>query len=317
MGVTTALVTQQPLTPTLRILGVVTPRPDGYAELSAPGPTRVTHVYVTVGTPVTIGTPLIAFDRAAFEATTHSAEVALTAARAAYERATRLATLGILPRKAVDQAATDLAQTNAAAVAARRTSTLALMRSPLHGVVTQMTAVQGAAVDAPTVLVAVADPSKLDVILSISPTDAATIHRGAAVVFRASDGADTTVIGRGHVSGIGVMLDSTTRTVPVHVTIDHTAHPLRIGETVTSDVTTRTIAHAVTVPQAALVPSGDRMMVFVVDHGIAHAREVTVGARADSVVQILAGLSPGQTVVAGGAFGAQDGSTIIVTPSHR
>ena len=73
-------------------------------------------------------------------------------------------------------------------------------------------------------------------------------------------------------------------------------------------------AGAVTVPVAALVPSGDGFQVFVVDSGgIAHVRAVTVGARSESLAEILTGLTAGETVVTTGAYGIEDGTKIVRT----
>ena len=67
-----------------------------------------------------------------------------------------------------------------------------------------------------------------------------------------------------------------------------------------------------TVPVSALVPSGDRFQVFVVDSGgTAHTRAVTVGARNASLAEILEGLSAGETVVTTGAYGIEDGTKIV------
>lgn len=315
-GVATTVVRQQTVTAELRALGTVTPRPNHYAELSAPGATRVQHVYVAVGDAVVQGAPLIAFDAAPFDAAAQSADVAQSAAQAAYDRASRLAGQGILPRKAVEQAAADLAQAKATAITAHRASAQAVLRAPIRGVVTKMNAVQGAAVDAPTILVAVADPTAFDVVLALSPDDAATVQVGATVTFYGGDETNAAPIGRGRVSGVGVMLDSSTRTIPVRVRVEESRRPFRAGETITSRVATTTIPGAVTVPQSALVPSGDRMTVFVVDRGIAHAHPVTVGIRADSVAQIVSGLAVGQTIVTSGAFGVQEGSRILTPSAH-
>ena len=69
---------------------------------------------------------------------------------------------------------------------------------------------------------------------------------------------------------------------------------------------------AVTVPVAALVPAGEGFQVFVVDSaGIAHARPVTVGARNESLAEIVAGVAAGETVVTAGAYGVEDGAKIV------
>jgi len=71
------------------------------------------------------------------------------------------------------------------------------------------------------------------------------------------------------------------------------------------------------VPVEALVPAGEGFQVFVVDSaGIAHARPVGVGGRNESLVEIVTGLAPGETVVTTGAYGVEDGAR-IVRPAPR
>src|SRR6266404_5691024 len=79
------------------------------------------------------------------------------------------------------------------------------------------------------------------------------------------------------VTAIGIV---TPRAVAVRARISRPVRPLRIGESIFGRLVTADHARAVTVPVSALVPSGDRFQVFVVDSGgIAHTRAVTVGAR--------------------------------------
>src|SRR5206468_266311 len=126
---------------------------------------------------------LVEFERAPFDAAAQSAAAALQAAQRSYTRAARLVQAGILPQKDSDQAATELAQAQAAAVTARRAQQLATLRAPLAGVVTRMTAVLGAAVDANQSLVQVADPASLDVVFNVSAAEAAEIRAGDSVAF--------------------------------------------------------------------------------------------------------------------------------------
>jgi len=61
------------------------------------------------------------------------------------------------------------------------------------------------------------------------------------------------------------------------------------------------------VPKASLVPIGDGYQLFVIAHDTAHVVAVTLGFRGDSLVQILTGLTAGDTVVTVGAYGLEDG----------
>jgi len=313
-AVGTAVATLQPFPQVVSAIGTVAPRPARFAELSAPGPTRVARIFVTPGQRVAEGDSLVEFERAPFDAAARSAETALSSAERAYARAVRLVQAGILPQKDSDQAAADVAQAQVAAVTARRAQQLATLHAPLAGVVTRMTAVLGAAVDASQPLVQVADVAALDAVFNVSPAQAAQIHRGDSVHLTAAEGEAGEAVGQGSVTAVGAAVDSSSRAVAVRAHIGRPARPLRIGESVFGRVVTAVHARAVTVPVAALVPSGDGFQVFVVDsEGIAHVRAVTVGARSQSLAEILAGLTAGETVVTTGAYGIEDGTKIVRT----
>ena len=129
-------------------------------------------------------------------------------------------------------------------------------------------------------------------------------------------------LGTGVVASVGVAVDTGSRAVPVRVTVTSPRRALRLGESVYGVVAAGTRPGAVVVPAEALVP-GDApgtFRVFVVDrNGIAHARDVSVGGRTESEVEITQGLTGGETVVTQGAFGVQDSARVrlpaAVTPA--
>lgn len=310
--VQTALVRTASFSPTIRAVGTVVPGPSGYAELSAPAPSRVSRVLVTAGQSVRTGEVLVELDATTLQSAASAAGAARDAARQTYDRAVRLAQEGILPRKAVEQAASDLAQANAAAVGARRTYGLATLRSPISGIVTKMNAVTGASVDPAQLLVAVADPRTLQVALQLSPADAAGVRRGAIVTLFDNDTPSAIAVGNGRVVTVGAAIDSATRTVPVRVGISSSVRPVRLGETLVGRISLGASAGALSIPSAALVPDSTGFVVYVVSNGVAHATPVEVGARGDSLVQITRGLTAGQTVVTTGAYGLEDSSKVTV-----
>ena len=315
-GVRTTLVTREPFAVTVNAIGTVSARPDRYAALAAPGPTRVSRIFVVAGQRVAKGDSLIEFEHGPFDAAAQSAAAALAGAERSAARAARLAQAGIIPQKDADQAATDLAAARSAAVTARRAQELATLRAPLAGVVTRMTAVMGSSVDAGQTLVEVADPAALDILFNVSPAEAGRIRAGDTLTLSGGESASGDALGTGTIVSVGVMVDSATRAVAVRARVARaTARALRIGESVFGRVITGVHANAITVPVEALVPQGDEFQVFVVDSaGIAHARPVTVGGRSDRKAEILDGLAPGERVVTTGAYGVTDSAKIGTTP---
>lgn len=291
---------------------MVTQRPGHFAAMAAPAPTRVARVFVTLGQSVHAGDTLVQFEQQSFDAALQSAQAALDNARQAYDRAQRLVQQGIAARKDVEAAAAVLAQARAAEVAAQRDQQLSTLRSPIDGVVTVMNAVLGASADMNTMLVKVTDPRALDVMLQLTADQAAEVRPGQTVAVTAGQSLTGASLGTGRVANVGAELDSATGTVPVRIVVARPVRPLRVGETVMGSIVVGTHPGALAVPSDALVPEGEGYHVFVVDSsGIAHARPVTVGARAGRYVEILKGLSAGETVVAYGAFGVTDSAKIV------
>jgi membrane fusion protein, multidrug efflux system len=298
-------------TETVTAIGTVMPRPGHYAELSAPAPTRVAHIFVAAGDVVHEGDPLVEFERAPFDAAAQSAQTSLSNAERAAQRAERLAQAGIMARKDADQAEADLAQAKANAVTAERAQQLATLRSPITGTVTRMSAILGASADASQPVVAVADPAALDIVFSLSPDDGALVRPNSAIVLTSGRTAQGESLGQGQVASIGATVDSSSRGVLVRARLAHPVRALRIGETVFGRIAVAVHPQAVVIPVQALVPDGDGLKVFVVESGHGLARKVSVGGRNESDAEITDGLKAGEVVVTVGAYGMEDSAKVI------
>lgn len=312
VGVQTIVVSAGPFTETLGAIGTVIPRPGHVAALAAPQPARISRVYVSAGQHVTQGEPLVELDQTPFRAATEAAEATLSAAERANERQQRLATEGIVPRKDADQAAADAAKARADASNARRAEQLSVIRAPIGGIVTRMTAVLGATADVAQPLVEVADQAALDILLNVTPNDASRIRPGARVTLAAGQNGAGDALGIGSVVDVGGTVDTASRSVSIRVRAPTTRRPLRIAETVYGQIAVAVNPRAITVPLEALVPDGEDFKVFVVDAaGTAHERRVSVGGRTDKVAEITQGLTSGERVVTYGAYGVSDSAKVV------
>ena len=307
----TIIVKRQAFTETFGAIGNVVGRAGHVATLSAPSAGRVGQVLVSAGQAVQQGQSLVELDQAPFQTALQAAEAAFVAAQKANDRQQRLANEGIVPRKDAETAAADLAKTRADVVVAQRAVQLSVLRSPISGVVTKMTATLGASVDPAQALVEISDPRTLDVLLNVTPTDAARVRRGAKVTLSAGAAAAGEPLGVGTVADVAVTVDSMARGVAVRVQAPTTRRPLRIGETVFGAIAVATRANAIVIPNEALVPEGEEFKVFVVDaNWIAHDRDVKVGAKSEKGVEITEGLKAGERIVTYGAYGVSDSAKV-------
>jgi RND family efflux transporter MFP subunit len=297
---------------TVDAVGVVSPRIGHVASLAAPAPTRVVKVFVAAGARVNVGEPLVEFEQGPFEQAVRSADAALATAQKAAERAQRLADAGVSARREAEVAASELAAAQANAAAAHLARERATLRAPIAGVVTRISAVLGANADVSQPLVEVADPSSLDVALTLSPADAVRVHPGQNAALQ--EGADATgaPIASGRVRDVSASVDTSSRGVLARIEVSSGAAALRIGQTVFGRIIVAEHSNAVVVPIESLVPTGEGFKVFVVDDkGIAMSRDVKVGGRSEKGAWISDGLKAGERVVTKGAYGMDDSAKVV------
>lgn len=311
----TMVLTPQPFETTIEAVGTVVSRLGHSAAIAAPVSVRITRVLVVAGQRVRTGETLIELDRTEIDAAVRSADAAVVASDAAAVRAERLVAAGILPRRDAEVANVEAARAREEAASARRTADLARIRAPFDGVVTRVSAAQGATADPGIPLVELADPSAIDILFAVTTANAGSLRLGQHVVLLGATPDDS--LGVGTITDIGGVVDSLNRSVSVRASASGARRPLRIGETLTGHVTIGSTMKALVVPVAALVPSGEGFHVFVVDSaGMAHLREVTVDGQHDGLARISDGLVAGERIVTTGAYGLDD-SVMVAAPGAK
>jgi membrane fusion protein, multidrug efflux system len=296
---------------TVTTFGTVSARPGSMARVAAPGESFVTKIYVGPGDQVAAGAALVDLDKSVWSEQALEAEAALSTAQEAEARARRLVDGGILPRAQLEAATADLARARAVVADTHRTLERATLRSPISGVVTAVSAAVSQPVAANDVLVEVVDNTGLEAVVQLAPADAARIMPGAVVAVRGGLDPSAPTLAEGTVKGVSSAVDPTTGTVSVRCVLTSVGAALRPGQTVSARITVERRASAVVIPRTALVPVTQGTIVFVVDsESVAHSTPVQVGGQTTDSVQVLSGLSGGERVVTGGAYGVVDGSHV-------
>jgi len=153
-----------------------------------------------------------------------------------------------------------------------------LLRAPRSGEVTEKMVIEGQAVKAGDNLFQIADARVLWVDVAIFEQDAAAVRVGTPATITVDALPGRTF--RGSVTFIYPQLDEKTRTLTARVAVEN-------GD----------------VPLEAVLPTGTKDLVFVNrGDGRFVPREVRVGLRGDSLVEIVEGLKPGDEVVASATF---------------
>jgi Cu(I)/Ag(I) efflux system membrane fusion protein len=171
--------------------------------------------------------------------------------------------------------------------------------SPARGVVLTRGVTEGTAVDPSTALLTIADMSRVWILAEVPETSIPDVRSGARTIV------DIAASGRGpfavRAEFIHPTLTEGTRTLRVRLPADNPGGHLRPGMygTATFQTSGRTV---LTVPREAVVDTGTRQHVFVVDGDRFEPRAVRLGARLSDRVEVTEGLTEGERIVASGVF---------------
>ena len=175
------------------------------------------------------------------------------------------------------------------------------LRAPFGGYVLEKNVLAGQKIMAGEALYKVADLSTLWVEGEVFEQDLSTVHVDESVQadFAALPGEHRT----GRISYIYPTLNPETRTVRVRVVLSNPNLTLKPGMYATLRIAGRARANVLTVPRSAVLSTGERSIVFVREaNGQLTPREVALGTTSADRIEVLRGLTKGETVVASGTF---------------
>ncbi len=184
---------------------------------------------------------------------------------------------------------------------AKTTSNLLPVVSPLDGLIVSQAIVPGELVDPTRPLFVVTDTSRMWITAELSPGDAAKVRIGQEMAFRPDGAMGEPIVGA--VSWISTEVSEKTRTVQARAEVANPDGRLRARMFGRVSITTASKSSALTVPAAAVQPDGNTSLVFVrLNEEVYRPRVVTLGGSAGQFVEILSGLSAGETVATQGSY---------------
>jgi Cu(I)/Ag(I) efflux system membrane fusion protein len=173
--------------------------------------------------------------------------------------------------------------------------------APFSGIVLEKDILQGQRVAAGQRLYRIADIEQVWVEGDVFEQDLQFVHVGQQAHIEVSAYPGEHIMGR--VSFVYPTIDEESRTNRIRVTVPNPGLRLKPGMFATIFLDATVGADVLTLPLDAVIVTGERNVVFVREQeGMLTPKEVVLGTRAGSRVQILAGLEQGQTVVASANF---------------
>lgn len=185
-----------------------------------------------------------------------------------------------------------------------------VITSPVTGFVSRRAVDPGAFVSQNVPVVDVVDITRVRLVANVVEKDLKELQTGdpARVEVDAYPGERFT----GRIARVSPVLDPATRTAPIEIEIPNPDHRLKPGMYARVAIVTDTTKDALVVPASAVVDLGGRRGVFQPRSGTAVFRVVQVGTEQRDLIEILGGLTEGDTVITTGAGSLRDGDPIVL-----
>jgi membrane fusion protein, heavy metal efflux system len=303
-----------PFKPMVRVVGTVSFNPSYVAAIGTRLRGTVRRTFKYEGDRVAANDALAEVESAELgeaQATIAQAEATHKAAEVQARREQDLLDKGLTTAREAELASSDLASSRASLQAAQQrvkafggngSFGLFVLRTPIAGHVVEHHISPGQSVDSNIIGYKVADLEHLWIELSVFERDIGSVH--------VDDDVEVTPLAQpsqkieGRVAHVGEVIDPTTRSTAVRVTVDRPKHHLRVGQSVQATIRSAAAEReALLVPQSAVIYVDGKPTVFVAD-GENRTRAVTVrlGGTDGTHHEVLEGVEPGQLVASAGVF---------------
>jgi len=308
-AVTVAEVRLAPFADRIEALGTL--RANESVELTATLSDRVVETGFEDGQRVVAGHVLVKLSATEEEALLKETASAAREAKKQYDRISHLAERGSTSVSQLDEARRIYETAKARQLAIESRLDELVIKAPFDGVVGLRNISVGAVVRPGDLITTLDDDSKmlldfpvpaafLGIVATGTPIEATTASFGAKPF-------------QGLVRSVSSRVDPQTRSAIVRAEIPNPDSLLKPGMLMKVDLLGNP-RESLAIPEGALLPEGRSNFVMVVEKtpagAVARRREVRTGARRAGEVEILEGLSQGETLVAHGAFKLSDGAPV-------
>lgn len=306
------------------ISGTMTPQQAATLRSEISGP--IVQTYVEQGQAVKRGQSLARIDDTAIRETVLSAQSALRSAKLTLDNATRdaereqrLETAGAVAPRDVEAAQRTLASAQAGMADAQSRLTAAqqqldktTFRAPFDGLVSERPVNAGDVVQPGTAIVSVVNPASMRLEGSVPAEELSTLKVGTPVLFTVNGYGAQTFTGR--IDRINPTVDPTTRQVRLYVTIPNEKSTLVGGLFADGQVATES-RQGIMVPTASVDERGVTAIVLRLRSGTVESVPVQLGVRdnASDQVELRAGITAGDTLLANAAQGLAPGTKVRIT----
>lgn len=280
-------------------------------SFSAEKPGRVVRVLVDEGSAVHIGQTLAVVRSEQISSDLQTAQASYQNALSDYNRFENAYKTGGVTKQQVDQAKLGLVTAKSRLQQAKVNIGDTNIKATINGIVNKKYIEPGSVLGAATQMFDIVNVSKLKLKVTVNENQVASLKLGNKINVKASVYPDSAFSGK--ITFIAPKADDRLN-FPVEIEIaNNSSNDLKAGMYGTAEFASNQQKKSLMiVPRNAFVGSVSSNQIFVVDNGTAKLKTVTAGRIIGDKVEILNGLSDGETVIVTGQINLQDGSKVDI-----
>lgn len=268
---------------------------------------RITMLNLSEGSRVTKGTLLVKLFDADLKAQLAKLQSQLNNAKSVAERQKELLALDGISRIEYDQSLIQVSSFEADIAAVNAQITKTEIRAPFNGTIGLRKISEGAVVSPGTPLATIRSDQQLKLDFSVPETYASQINKSTSINFSVSG--DSTLF-NATVIATEQNIESGSRNLRVRAQVNSTDKKLVPGASANVAIGFGVHEKAILVPSQAIIPQARFKSVIVSKNGKAEFVKVQTGIRTSSSVEIISGISAGDTIVTTGIQFVRPGSAL-------
>lgn len=298
---------ERALTDALSVSGSIIP--DEQVDLSFETSGKITAIYFREGARVGKGELLAKINDAPLQAELSKLEAQLKLYKDRMYRQNALLEKEAVSKEAFQEAQTNLATLNAEIDMVKAKIAQTELRAPFDGVLGLREVSLGTYASPSTTIARLTKTNPLKVEISVPERYAGTLKAGNELKFTVEGDLEER---SARLYATDSHVDSETRTYTVRALYDNSDGKLVPGRYVSVTLTTQEYDKTIAVPSQAIISEMGIDKVFVYRNGIAEPVEITKGLRTEKYVQVLRGLSVGDTVITTGTMQLRVGQKVVL-----
>lgn len=286
--------------------------PDEEVDLSFESSGKIIAIYFKEGTLVKAGDLLAKINDKPLQAQQKKLEAELPLARDRVYRQRTLLEKDAVSQEAFEQVTTEYEKLMADIELVKANIAQTELRAPFDGIIGLRSVSEGAYTTPATIIAKLTRISPLKIEFSIPERYASDVKEGTVVSFNLETSDGVLREFKAKVYAVESKVDMVTRSLKVRATYPNENGAIQPGRYLSVEITKEEIRNALAIPSEAIIPEMGKSIVYLYKAGKAQPAEILTGLRTESHVQVLSGLSAGDTLITTGVMQLRTDMPVLI-----